>query len=133
VTYLQVRVPAPIDSGKVVALAAHFGNEVLMHHEFIRLGGELVAIDLPVVRYSSDERLYQIIRTYEEWGFPVSDPHTCIIEDGGMKRADYRHLATKKRFDPLGLLNSGKSREWARVKEMTPEEIEALQPREGEA
>jgi FAD/FMN-containing dehydrogenase len=133
VTYLQVRVPAPIDSGKVAALAAHFGDEVLMHHEFIRLGGELVAIDLPVVRYSDDERLYQIIRTYEEWGFPVSDPHTCIIEDGGMKRADYRHLATKKRFDPLGLLNSGKSREWARVKEMTPEEIEGLQPREGEA
>ena len=133
VTYLQVRVPSPIDSDKIAELSTRFGDEVLMHHEFIRLGGALVAIDLPVIRYSTDERLYEIIRTYEDWGFPVSDPHTCIIEDGGMKRADYRHLATKKRFDPLGLLNSGKSREWARVKSMTPEEIEALQPQEAEA
>ncbi len=128
VTYLQVRVPAPMDSEKVAALNEVFGDEVLMHHEFIRLGGELVGIDLPVVRYSSDERLYEIIAIYEDWGFPVSDPHTCIIEDGGMKHADYRHLAAKKRFDPLGLLNSGKSREWARVKDMAPDEIEALQP-----
>jgi ribosomal protein L15E len=99
----------------------------MMHHEFASLGGELVAIDLPVVRYTNDERLYEIIATYEAHGCPVSDPHTCIIERGGMKKADYRHLAYKKRLDPRGLLNSGKSEEWPRVKDMEPDAIEALQ------
>ena len=99
-----------------------------MHHEFVRLDDELVAIDLPVVFYTTDERLCEIVRVYEDHGCPVSDPHTFIIEDGGMKHADYRHLAWKKRLDPLGLLNPGKSREWSRVRHMDPRAIEALQP-----
>ena len=98
----------------------------MMHHEFVKLEGKLVAFDLPVLRFSSEERLYEIIGIYEEYGLPVSDPHSCIIEDGGMKRADYRHLATKKRFDPAGLLNSSKSREWAQVKDMSADAIAAL-------
>ena len=127
VTYLQVLIPAPIDADNVEKLHKLFGDEVMMHHEFSSLGGELVAIDLPVVRYTNDERLYEIIATYEAHGCPVSDPHTCIIERGGMKKADYRHLAYKKRLDPRGLLNSSKSEEWSRVKDMEPDAIEALQ------
>ena len=127
VTYLQVSVPAPIDASRVDAVREVLGDEILMHHEFVRLDDKLVAIDLPVVFYTTDERLYEIIRIYEDHGCPVSDPHTFIIEDGGMKNADYRHLAWKKRLDPLGLLNPGKSKEWPRVKDMVPEAIEALQ------
>ena len=126
VTYLQVRVPAPIDASRVDAVREVLGDEILMHHEFVRLDDELVGIDLPVIFYTTDERLYEIIRIYEEHGCPVSDPHTFIIEDGGMKNADYRHLAWKKRLDPRGLLNPGKSKEWPRVKDMDPEAIEAL-------
>jgi hypothetical protein len=63
---------------------------------------------------------------YERHGCQVSDPHSCIIEEGGMKKADYRHLAWKRRLDPLGLLNTPKSREWPRVRDMTPDAIEAL-------
>ena len=128
VTYLQVMVPAPIDASRVDAVREVLGNEILMHHEFVRLDDALVAIDLPVVFYTTDERLYEIIRIYEDHGCPVSDPHTFIIEDGGMKHADYRHLAWKKRLDPLGLLNPGKSKEWPRVKDMDPQAIEALHP-----
>ena len=126
VTYLQVMVPAPIDASRVDAVREVLGNEILMHHEFVRLDDALVAIDLPVIYYSTDERLYEIIRIYEDHGCPVSDPHTFIIEDGGMKNADYRHLAWKKRLDPLGLLNPGKSKEWSRVRNMDPQAIEAL-------
>jgi len=128
VTYLQVRVPAPIDARRVDAVREILGDEILMHHEFFRLNDELVAGDLPVVFYTTDERLYEIIRIYEDHGCPVSDPHTFIIEDGGMKHADYRHLSWKKRLDPRGLLNPGKSKEWPRVRHLDPAAIEALHP-----
>ena len=51
------------------------GDEVLMHHKFVRLDDELVAIDLPVVFCTSDERLYENIRVYEDHGCPVSGPY----------------------------------------------------------
>ena len=125
-TYLQVLVPAPLDPAKIDELQAVLGDDLYMHHEFSRFKGELVAFDIPIVLYRSDERLYEIVALYEAHGCPVSDPHTYIIEDGGMKRANYQHLALKKQLDPKGLLNSGKSREWAHVKELSPDEIRAL-------
>ncbi len=125
-TYLQVLCPAPLDPALIDALRPDLGDDVLMHHEFTRLDGALVSFDIPIVHYTSDERLYAIVAIYEAHGCPVSDPHTCIIEDGGMKRANYRHLALKKRLDPHGLLNSGKSRAWAEVKDLAPEAIDRL-------
>lgn len=126
VTYLQILCPAPLNVAKIVELQGVLGDDVYMHHEFSLMGGQRVSFDLPLVKYTSDARLYEIMGLYEAHGCPASDPHSCIIEEGGMKKADYRHLAWKKRLDPLGLLNSPKTREWARVRDMTPEAIEAL-------
>jgi hypothetical protein len=126
VTYLQILCPAPLNVAKIVELQGALGDDVYMHHEFSLMGGQRVAFDLPLVKYTTDERLYEIMGIYEVHGCPASDPHSCIIEEGGMKKADYRHLAWKKRMDPLGLLNSPKTREWARVRDMTPDAIEAL-------
>jgi FAD/FMN-containing dehydrogenase len=126
VTYLQILVPAPLSVERIVELQGVLGDDVYMHHEFSRMGGNRVAFDLPLVKYTTDERLYEIMRIYEAHGCPASDPHSCIIEEGGMKKADYRHLAWKKRMDPLGLLNSPKTREWPQVRDLSPEAIEAL-------
>ena len=73
------------------------------------------------------ERLDEINAIYEANGFSVYDAHTWRVEGGGLKNADYRHLAWKKRLDPKGLLNSAKSAAWESVKDMTAEEIEARQ------
>ena len=84
-----------------------------MHLEFTRLGGHVAAFGLQLVRYTTEKRLYEIIRWLEDAGCPVADPHTYILEDGGMKTVDEAQLAFKRRTDPLGLLNPGKMKAWS--------------------
>lgn len=127
-TYLQVGVPTPPNPTEVAALAPKLGDDVWMHHEFALLNGEIVSFDLPIVWFKDEERLREIETVYEANGFAVYDAHICMVEGGGLKNADYRHLAWKKRMDPKGLLNSAKSREWRNVAHMTPEQIEELIP-----
>jgi FAD/FMN-containing dehydrogenase len=124
-TYQQMGCPTPPDPDAIAALRPKLGDDVWMHHEFARNGGEIVTFDLPIIWYSTPERLAEINATYEANGFPVYDAHTWRVEGGGMKNADYRHLAWKKRMDPKGLLNSAKSAVWQHVKHLSPEEIEA--------
>ncbi len=124
-TYQQIGCPIPPDPAKIDALRPKLGDDVWMHHEFARLGGEIVTFDLPIIWFSTPERLAEINAVYEDNGFPVYDAHTWQVEGGGLKNADYRHLAWKKRMDPKGLLNSAKSAAWAEVKDLTPEQIEA--------
>ncbi len=125
-TYQQVGCPTPPDPDAIGALRPKLGDDVWMHHEFARVGGEIVTFDLPIIWYSTPERLAEINQTYEDNGFPVYDAHTWRVEGGGLKNADYRHLAWKKRMDPKGLLNAAKSAVWPKVKDLTPEEIEAM-------
>ncbi|MFK7751526.1 MAG: FAD-binding oxidoreductase [Sedimentitalea sp.] len=122
-TYQQVGCPCPPDASKIAALRQVLGDDVWMHHEFSRLGPDIVTFDLPIVWYSTPERMTEINATYESHGFPVYDAHTWLVEGGGLKNADYRHLAWKKRMDPKGLMNSAKSGVWDSVKHLSPEDI----------
>jgi hypothetical protein len=87
------------------------GDEVWPHHEFTRGGGEIYCADLPIIWFKNAERLAEINAIYEAHGFTVYDAHVNVIE-GNHMQPDYRHLAWKKRLDPKGLLNPGKSRAW---------------------
>jgi FAD/FMN-containing dehydrogenase len=124
-TYQQIGVPDPADAGRVAAMRDRQGDDVWPHHEFTRSGGAILCSDLPIIWYRSPERLAEINATYEADGFTIYDAHVHVIE-GNHMQPDYRHLAWKKRLDPKGLLNPGKSVEWEKVRHLSPEEIETL-------
>ena len=82
-----------------------FGDEVMAHLEFVRFDGQIACLGLPIVRFSTEERLDEIIRHHEDYGCPIFNPHAFTLEEGGMKQVDRTHLAFKRKADPEGLLN----------------------------
>jgi FAD/FMN-containing dehydrogenase len=111
-TYLQSLFPWEADLATVEKLYHHYGEEVMMHLEWIRVGGKAVPVGLQVVRFSTPARLEQIMEEHEANGVMIANPHTYIIEDGGRKVMDPQQIAFKKAVDPQGLLNPGKMRTW---------------------
>ena len=117
VTYLQAMYPAERLLDKVDEIAALFGDELIGHLEFIRFGGRATASGLPVVRYTTPERLDEIIALHEARGVSIANPHVVTLEDGSRhKRADSDQLGFKHRVDPYGLMNPGKMRSFVAEK-----------------
>jgi FAD/FMN-containing dehydrogenase len=110
ITYLQTRFPADGGLDLVHALARELAGEVLMHLEFVRVNGRLLCSGLPLVRYTTPERLNEIIAIFDAHGVFVANPHTYVLEDGGKKETDAAQAAFKGAADPFGLLNPGKMR-----------------------
>jgi FAD/FMN-containing dehydrogenase len=111
-TYLQVAYPRPFDPALVLRQMARYGDEVLMHHEMARMDGTVQIFALPLVRWTTKARMYEIVAELEADGCAVYDPHAYTIEDGGMKQIDAAQIAFKRRADPYGLMNPGKTRGW---------------------
>ena len=112
ITYLQALFPAPHHLDIVAKLERLFGDEVLFHLEFVRFSGVVCAVGLQIVRFSTEERLAEIMAIHEEAGAPIFNPHTFTLEEGGMKRVDQDQLDFKRQADPKGLLNPGKMAAW---------------------
>lgn len=109
ITYLQCLFPHDrlVESAK--EMIERFPDEVLAHHEFIRFGGRVTASALPILRYSTPERLNEIIALHEAAGVMIANPHVVSLEAGSRhKRADADQLGFKHEVDPYGLLNPGK-------------------------
>lgn len=112
-TYLQVAYPRPFDPALVMAQMQRYGDEVYFHHEMARMHGEIQIFALPLLRWSSRERVYEIIAEMEGLdGCTIYDPHVVTIEDGGMKEIDGAQIDFKRQADPHGLMNPGKTRGW---------------------
>lgn len=111
-TYLQVLYPFPDAVRQAKKMADIFGDEMIGHMEFVRFNGHITAFGLPLVRFTSEARLDEIIRIHENEGCPVFNPHRYTLEEGGMKRIDKTQLDFKREADPDGLLNPGKMVSW---------------------
>ena len=111
ITYLQVLYPHDRVVESVAEIGRRFEGEVMQHLEFIRINGLMTASGIPVIRYSTPGRLYEIMAAYEECGIMIANPHVVTLEDGSRyKRVDADQLSFKHEVDPLGLLNPGKMR-----------------------
>lgn len=110
-TYLQCLYPDDRLIESLSEMTALFGDEVIPHCEFIRFGGRMTCTGVPIVRYTTAERLNEIIALHEAHGVFVANPHVVTLEDGSAhKRANADQLGFKREVDPMGLLNPGKMR-----------------------
>jgi FAD/FMN-containing dehydrogenase len=108
-TYLQSLFP---DLDSVHQISELFGDEILIHLEFVRMNGKVSAGAIQLVRFTTAERMAEIIQIHEDKGIMIANPHTYILEDGGRKTINYPQLEFKQRVDPYGLFNPGKMRAW---------------------
>ena len=109
ITYLQTQYP---DLEKVKWIIGQLGDEMPMHIEMTRFDGRIVFSGLPIVRYTTEARLNEIIKLHEDNGCLVFNPHRYTLEEGGMKKTDRAQLDFKKEADPQGILNPGKMIAW---------------------
>ncbi|MET2826251.1 FAD-binding oxidoreductase [Mesorhizobium shangrilense] len=112
ITYLQSLYPFPNQLALVEKMDAMFPGEVFSHLEFVRLDGNITCFGLPLVKFTTEARLDEIVRLHEDNGCPIFNPHRYTLEEGGMKQTDAVQLAFKRETDPQGLLNPGKMIAW---------------------
>ncbi len=112
ITYLQARYPDAGALALIKRIHDRYGPEVRGHLELIRFNGRIAFAGLPLVRFTTEARLQEIIAEHEAMGVMIFNPHRYTLEEGGMKQTDAIQLAFKRETDPQGLLNPGKMIAW---------------------
>ncbi len=108
-TYLQCAFDAVAARSQFALLKQGFGDEFLLHLEFIKNAqGVVFPGSIPVVRFTTEKRLNEMIDYCREIGVSVANPHVNNVEGGGRYRSDNVQLLAKYRYDTKGLLNPGK-------------------------
>jgi FAD/FMN-containing dehydrogenase len=112
ITYLQVGYGTDNPLALVEKIRAMFSPEVLQHIEVTRQNGRIAMGGLSLVRFTTEERLDEIVLLHEAEGAMIFNPHRYTLEEGGRQAVDDRQLAFKREADPKGLLNPGKMIAW---------------------
>ncbi len=98
-------------------LHQQFPGEIMFHLEFTRgnpkmgVKNTIACGGIPVVKFSTEERLKEIINYCTEIGVGTANPHTCYIEEGGRDQGYDIQLELKTEADPYNLLNPGKMKQ----------------------
>ena len=112
ITYLQVRYGHPNSLELVKKMRDELSPEVLQHLEVMRESGRVMFAGLSLVKFTTEERLDEIVKLHEDAGAMIFNPHRYTLEEGGRQTVDDRQLNFKKEADPKGLLNPGKMISW---------------------
>jgi FAD/FMN-containing dehydrogenase len=112
ITYIQALYPAFGFIDKVAEINSLFSpDELLQHFEFMRYGGQQAAAGLHLIKFTTEERLNEIMDIHRRHGIFIADPHIWMLEDSaGYKSADADLMDFKREVDPLGICNPGKMR-----------------------
>jgi FAD/FMN-containing dehydrogenase len=112
VTYLQSMLPPGDTVARALALEAATGGEMMHHYECVRFNGAITCQGVPVFKWQDRAQLDRLVRAHEELGIRIANPHTWLLQNGGMKRIDEAQIEFRRRHDPKGLMNPGKMAGW---------------------
>jgi hypothetical protein len=108
-TYLQCGFHTNTAREQFGLLKSKYGEDFLLHIEWMKNGESVVfPAAIPVVRFSTEERLNEMIAYCREIGVGVANPHVNHVEGGGRYREDNVQLMAKYKYDAKGLMNPGK-------------------------
>lgn len=113
ITYLQVGF-GDAWRAQIAQIKEKFGDEFLLHNEWVlsnpkmQVDAEITVGGLPIIRYTTPERLQEMIDFCWEIGVFVANPHTDKLEEGGAHPDIEAKRALKADADPKGILNPGK-------------------------
>jgi len=108
ITYLQVLFPMGRNVEALAWAEREFAGEVFWHLEFQRRYAGFTNSSLPLVKFTTAERLYAIMAKLEANGLKVSNPHIFTLEGKGYKRINADQEGLKREADPHFLLNPGR-------------------------
>jgi hypothetical protein len=112
ITYLQMGYPEGREIETCAEIARRYPDEIVNHVEFTRSEGRVRFGSLPMVRFTTEARLVELMLELEAMGCPIWNPHAHTLEEGNHRDADPAQIALKKANDPKGLLNPGKMIGW---------------------
>lgn len=108
ITYLQVLFPIGANLERLAWAEEAFRGEIWWHIEFQRRFGAFTHSSLPLVKFSTPERLMELIDLLNAGGVQVSNPHIFTLEGKGWKRIKADQEGLKRKTDPHFLLNPGR-------------------------
>lgn len=104
VTAIEALFSGPGWRKAVTDLYATLGDDVIGHVELLRSGGHVACAALPLVRFSTPERLADIVTAHRTAGAVILDD-AAPVDAGHPDRLTEAQRALKAEADPAGLLN----------------------------